>query len=86
MFRRRRAAVLLSPTSRIFLCIVTRIDRMGPDRFYICWMRRTGKGRRLYIGVTLAEELGILETEKSCIRSDRTGPRLRPRFTAMVAP
>jgi hypothetical protein len=40
-----------------------RIDRMGPDRFDIYWMRRTGKWWRLHVGVTLAEALRILETD-----------------------
>ena len=40
-----------------------RIDRMGPDRFDIYWMRHTGKWWRLHTGVTLAEALHILETD-----------------------
>jgi hypothetical protein len=40
-----------------------RIDRMGPDRFDIYWMRHTGKWWPLYSGVTLVEALGILETD-----------------------
>lgn len=40
-----------------------RIDRMGPDRFDIYWMRHTGKWWRLHTGVTLAESLQILETD-----------------------
>jgi hypothetical protein len=40
-----------------------RIDRMGPDRFDIYWMRHTGKWWRLYQGVTLAEALKILEED-----------------------
>ena len=40
-----------------------RIDRMGPDKFDIYWMRHTGKWWRLYSGVTLAEALRILETD-----------------------
>ena len=40
-----------------------RIDRMGPDRFDIYWMRHTGKWWRLHVGVTLAEALQILETD-----------------------
>jgi hypothetical protein len=40
-----------------------RIDRMGPDRFDIYWMRHTGKWWRLHVGVTLAEALRILETD-----------------------
>jgi len=40
-----------------------RIDRMGPDRFDIYWMRHTGKWWRLYTGVTLADALRILETD-----------------------
>ncbi|MBV8110687.1 MAG: hypothetical protein JO312_11370 [Hyphomicrobiales bacterium] len=40
-----------------------RIDRMGPDRFDIYWMRHTGKWWRLHVGLTLAEALRILETD-----------------------
>jgi hypothetical protein len=40
-----------------------RIDRVGPDRFDIHWMRHTGKWWRLYTGVTLTEALQILETD-----------------------
>ncbi len=40
-----------------------RIDRMGPDRYDIYWMRHTGRWWRLYTGVTLAEALRILETD-----------------------
>ena len=40
-----------------------RIDRMGPDRFDIYWMRHTGKWWRLHAGVTLADALRILETD-----------------------
>lgn len=40
-----------------------RIDRIGPDRFDIYWMRHTGKWWRLHVGVTLAEALHILETD-----------------------
>jgi hypothetical protein len=40
-----------------------RIDRMGPDRFDIYWMRHTGKWWPLYTGRTLAEALKILETD-----------------------
>jgi hypothetical protein len=40
-----------------------RIDRMGPDRFDIYWMRHTGKWWQLHVGVTLAEALRILETD-----------------------
>jgi hypothetical protein len=40
-----------------------RIDRMGPDRFDIYWMRHTGKWWRLHVGVALAEALRILETD-----------------------
>lgn len=40
-----------------------RIDRMGPDRFDIYWMRHTGEWWRLHGGVTLAEALRILETD-----------------------
>ena len=39
------------------------IDRMGPDRFDIYWMRHTGKWWRLHIGMMLAEALRILETD-----------------------
>ena len=40
-----------------------RLDRMGPDRFYIQWMRHTGTWWRLHSGVTLAEALHLLETD-----------------------
>ena len=40
-----------------------RIDRLGPDRFDIYWMRHTGKWWRLYSGVTLAEALHLLESD-----------------------
>jgi hypothetical protein len=40
-----------------------RIDRIGPDRFDIYWMRHTGKWWRLHTGVTLTEALRILETD-----------------------
>ena len=40
-----------------------RIDRVGPDRFDIYWMRHTGKWWRLHTGVTLGEALHILETD-----------------------
>ena len=41
-----------------------RIDRMGPGRFDIYWMRHTGKWWRVHVGVTLAEALRILETDE----------------------
>lgn len=40
-----------------------RIDRIGPDRFDIYWMRHTGEWWRLHVGVTLVEALRILETD-----------------------
>src|SRR3978361_207090 len=40
-----------------------RIDRMGPDRFDIYWMRHTGTWYRLHTDKTLAEALHILETD-----------------------
>lgn len=40
-----------------------RLDRIGPDRFDVQWMRHTGKWWRLHAGVTLAEALRILETD-----------------------
>ena len=40
-----------------------RIDRIGPDRFDIYWMRHTGQWWRLHVGVTLVEALQILETD-----------------------
>ena len=40
-----------------------RIDRMGPDRFDIHWMRHTGQWWRLHAGVTLAEAFRLLETD-----------------------
>ncbi|HEY5107332.1 MAG TPA: hypothetical protein VII73_11270 [Caulobacteraceae bacterium] len=41
-----------------------RIDRMGPDRFDIYWMRHTDKWWRLYAGVRLAEALHILQEDE----------------------
>lgn len=40
-----------------------RIDRMGPDKFDIYWMRHTGTWYQLYTGKTFAEALHILETD-----------------------
>ncbi len=40
-----------------------RIDRVGPDRFDIYWMRHTGKWWRLHADVTLAEALRILGSD-----------------------
>jgi len=40
-----------------------RIDRIGPDRFDIKWMRHTGQWWPVYSGKTLAEALRILETD-----------------------
>ncbi|MDX8453446.1 hypothetical protein RFM98_11815 [Mesorhizobium sp. VK9D] len=40
-----------------------RLDRIGPDRFDIYWMRHTGKWWRLHTDVTLAKALRILETD-----------------------
>ena len=40
-----------------------RIDRMGPDRFDIYWMRHTGTWWRLHTDKTFAETLHILETD-----------------------
>ena len=42
----------------------TRLDRVGPDRFDIYWMRHTGKWWRIHQGVSLAEALKLIETEK----------------------
>ena len=41
-----------------------RIDRMGPDRYDIYWMRHTERWWRLYTSVTLADALRILETDE----------------------
>jgi hypothetical protein len=41
-----------------------RIDRMGPDRFDIHWMRHTGTWWPLHAGVTLARALHLLEAEE----------------------
>ena len=41
-----------------------RIDRMGPDRFDILWMRHTGQWWKLHRGVTLAQALSLLETDE----------------------
>lgn len=40
-----------------------RIDRVGPDRFDIYWMRHTEKWWRLHAAVTFREALHILETD-----------------------
>jgi hypothetical protein len=40
-----------------------RLDYVGQDTFDIYWMRHTGKWWRLYVGVTLAQALEILETD-----------------------
>jgi len=40
-----------------------RIDRTGPDRFDIQWMRHTGTWWRLYSGVSLTEALRLIETD-----------------------
>lgn len=40
-----------------------RLDRIGPDRFDIQWMRHTGKWWRLHANVTLAEALHLIETD-----------------------
>jgi hypothetical protein len=40
-----------------------RIDRLGPDRFDIYWMRHTGKWWHLHAGKTLAQALRILATD-----------------------
>jgi hypothetical protein len=40
-----------------------RIDRMGPDRFDIYWMRHTGQWWPLYQGKTLAEALDIIGSD-----------------------
>lgn len=41
-----------------------KLDRIGPDRFDIYWMRHTGKWWRLYTNVTLAKALLILEADE----------------------
>jgi len=41
-----------------------RLDRIGPDRFDIYWMRHTGKWWPLHANVTLVEALHILETDE----------------------
>lgn len=40
-----------------------RIDRLGPDRFDVQWMRHTGKWWRLHAGVTFEEALRLIETD-----------------------
>jgi hypothetical protein len=40
-----------------------RIDRMGPDRFDIYWMRHTGTWWHLHTGKTLAEALDIIASD-----------------------
>ena len=49
-----------------------RIDRMGPGRFDLYWMRHTGKWWRLHLGLTLAEALQIVETNKTFLHSHPT--------------
>jgi hypothetical protein len=41
-----------------------RIDRVGPDRFNIQWMRHTGRWWPVYSGVTLARALRLLESDE----------------------
>jgi hypothetical protein len=41
----------------------SRIDRMGPDRFDIYWMRHTGQWWPLHHGKTLAEALDIIGSD-----------------------
>ena len=41
-----------------------RIDRVGPDRFDIYWMRANERWWKLHTGVSLAEALKLLETEE----------------------
>jgi len=41
-----------------------RIDRMGPDRFDIHWMRHTGQWWKVHVGVSFAEALRILDTDE----------------------
>ncbi|OHV67668.1 hypothetical protein LCM4577_24695 [Mesorhizobium sp. LCM 4577] len=41
-----------------------RLDRIGPDRFDIYWMRHTGKWWPLHANVTLVEALHILEADE----------------------
>jgi hypothetical protein len=52
-----------------------RIDRTGPDRFDIYWMRHTGKWWRLHVGVTLAEALRSSRRTLSCTLSEHGGHR-----------
>jgi hypothetical protein len=40
-----------------------RIDRMEDGRFNVYWMRHTGKWWRLHVGLTLAEAIGIIESD-----------------------
>jgi len=40
-----------------------RLDRIGPNKFDICWMRHTGQWQRLYTGETLAEAIHILKSD-----------------------
>ncbi len=41
-----------------------RIDRVGPDRFDIYWMRHTGKWWPVYAGVSLAKALRLLQDDE----------------------
>jgi hypothetical protein len=40
-----------------------RIDRRGPDKFDVYWMRHNGQWWRLYTGMTLTEALHAIETD-----------------------
>jgi len=40
-----------------------RIDRVGPDRFDVYWMRHTEKWWRLHRNLSLAEAIRILESD-----------------------
>ncbi len=42
-----------------------RLDRVGPNRFDVHWMRHTGKWWRLHTGLSLDEALRVLETDRT---------------------
>ena len=41
-----------------------RLDRVGPNRFDVHWMRHTGKWWRLHAGLSLEQAFRVLETDQ----------------------
>ena len=62
-FMQRRRSGMEHNLGDEFNAPFARIDRMGPNRFDIYWMRHTGQWWRVHVDVTLAEALQILETD-----------------------